>query len=1034
MCFPFRIILDMSATSMNPYLWQVFDNWNKGHLFLGGNTSIGFGRFKLSDFKIFLLEMDEPETMLPFMLYHGFYGNTAEEIENIIGEPPLQWSEELKYKTDFPISNSQYKKIKYNFKIESPLLTKDPITAMKDNRNPDAVMIRKKVINSDRPIYMVKGESLKGIFRHLLMRNDPGNYRIFELNHEECDCLQCRLFGNVHQKGKLIFEDAEVQEPAQEKKMDHVAIDRFTGGGVDKLKYDDYPLAASPENPLDLKGAIWLRGDLEKSEQKAFQSMLSDFKNGLINLGGLNSIGYGRIKKDSLTLKHEISWLSLQESKQISINCNGKYKGEKPEMNFNDNHRYYPHYFLEPPERPVKRIFSPVSHVEKCNADKNQLHSGAITCKLKTLGPVFIADTEANYFNMPEYDQGKGNYHKNYGFFRINDTPAIPGSSLRGMISHIFETLTHSCFRIMDSGKKLSWRMKVDPELLKEFKPGRIIYDEKNKTYRMEELTGGIKTRRNREQFQDDRILPRVPVYEAPELLKNHNNITEASKKMRDNSDKIREQLATVFKDKDKKCRPIHEPPHGVDFIVTDFFNGNVDGYFQFTGFNKMEKKELASLDNENRPENIEKLPDKLTLPMHNNVRCDGTTSTYRGRDPKDKMVPYYAAEDGKFLYIVDKRCERIFLKKRNSSQTSREIPKSTIRRYKQLLEEYKANAKRNEIPKIFQTILSDPDKVEEGGLHGTLVFFRLANNKVKDIAPVRICRIVSEQPLVNKFHNKSLKPCTHICHDNCDECPETCKSVDEYFTPHPQGLCPACHLFGTPYYKGRVSFGIAELKTDTPNWLIFDNGKKGKGFTLPLLEKPRPTWSMPEEYSEIPGRKFYVHHSDTVEMLKKNQPNTGSSEELKISKNNRTIEALGKDNEFEFTVNYHNLRDWELGQLLYSLELEEGLAHKLGMAKAFGFGSVSISVTDLNILPEIGKTKLYIITEGLNKLSNNGADILDNLRKVLYFPAKGELKGRVCYPELESKNEKIPGFTDFVREKDPTTKEPNTYYMKAFT
>jgi len=589
--------------------------------------------------------------------------------------------------------------------------------------------------------------------------------------------------------------------------MDHVAIDRFTGGGVDKLKYDDYPLAASPENPLDLKGAIWLRGDLEKSEQKAFQSMLSDFKNGLINLGGLNSIGYGRIKKDSLTLKHEISWLSLQESKQISINCNGKYKGEKPEMNFNDNHRYYPHYFLEPQERPVKRIFSPVSHVEKCNADKNQLHSGAITCKLKTLGPVFIADTEANYFNMPEYDQGKGNYHKNYGFFRINDTPAIPGSSLRGMISHIFETLTHSCFRIMDSGKKLSWRMKVDPELLKEFKPGRIIYDEKNKTYRMEELTGGIKTRRNREQFQDDRILPRVPVYEAPELLKNHNNITEASKKMRDNSDKIREQLATVFKDKDKKCRPIHEPPHGVDFIVTDFFNGNVDGYFQFTGFNKMEKKELASLDNENRPENIEKLPDKLTLPMHNNVRCDGTTSTYRGRDPKDKMVPYYAAEDGKFLYIVDKRCERIFLKKRNSSQTSREIPKSTIRRYKQLLEEYKANAKRNEIPKIFQTILSDPDKVEEGGLHGTLVFFRLANNKVKDIAPVRISRIVSEQPLVNKFHNKSLKPCTHICHDNCDECPETCKSVDEYFTPHPQGLCPACHLFGTPYYKGTCQF-----------------------------------------------------------------------------------------------------------------------------------------------------------------------------------------------------------------------------------
>ena len=75
---------------------------------------------------------------------------------------------------------------------------------------------------------------------------------IYNLDHEDCDCLQCQLFGSEHHQGALRFEDAKVvgqeqgknkeYKPTTDKRMDHVAIDRFTGGGVDQLKFDDYPL------------------------------------------------------------------------------------------------------------------------------------------------------------------------------------------------------------------------------------------------------------------------------------------------------------------------------------------------------------------------------------------------------------------------------------------------------------------------------------------------------------------------------------------------------------------------------------------------------------------------------------------------------------------------------------------------------------------------------------------------------------------------------------------------------------------------
>jgi hypothetical protein len=48
----------------------------------------------------------------------------------------------------------------------------------------------------------------------------------------------------------------------------------------------------------------------------------------------------------------------------------------------------------------------------------------------------------------------------------------------------------------------------------------------------------------------------------------------------------------------------------------------------------------------------------------------------------------------------------------------------------------------------------------------------------------------------------------------------------------------------------------------------------------------------------------------------------------------------------FKFKIRYENLTENELGALLFVLKLPEGCAHKIGMGKPLGLGSVKITLT----------------------------------------------------------------------------------------
>lgn len=72
--------------------------------------------------------------------------------------------------------------------------------------------------------------------------NDAG-FSGLDIVEEENLCLACRLFGSTRRGGRLFVSDAHLSQAdsrpeAALKLFDFLAVDRFTGGGAGKLKYD----------------------------------------------------------------------------------------------------------------------------------------------------------------------------------------------------------------------------------------------------------------------------------------------------------------------------------------------------------------------------------------------------------------------------------------------------------------------------------------------------------------------------------------------------------------------------------------------------------------------------------------------------------------------------------------------------------------------------------------------------------------------------------------------------------------------------
>jgi len=132
--------------------------------------------------------------------------------------------------------------------------------------------------------------------------------------------------------------------------------------------------------------------------------------------------------------------------------------------------------------------------------------------------------------------------------------------------------------------------------------------------------------------------------------------------------------------------------------------------------------------------------------------------------------------------------------------------------------------------------------------------------------------------------------------------------------------LCPACSLFGTTGYGGRVSFSDASTFSKIEPEVVKISELWG-----PRINKGR--------------RKFYQN--------KRFNP-VGN---LKPERNYRLVEAIKKASKFCTTLGFQNVSEAELSLLLHAMGIEQQYRIKIGGAKPRCFGTVRFTAGEFKVL-----------------------------------------------------------------------------------
>ena len=951
--------------------------WQEETAFLGGSGSTGKGRFSLKEITLFewTLRHKEDTKFIGLESYinnHGLLigslvkphdrhsrkrsasgillktkkdsgqaGMTEEKEINVSGYPGLK-------KISLPSKSPNYKPrwmpVNYCIEIQSPLLPGDPIEALLDEGNHDLVVFQKRVWDGEKTVdrLSVKGETARGIVRTAFGRmykhkEDGVEKGLFEIEHEDCTCSLCSVFGNEHSTGKIRFEDL-LPSHSDKKHMDHVSIDRFTGGNIQK--FDDNPLAGSPGKPLYLTGRFWIRHDFSQDEKTKLSEALCDIQDALYPIGGKGGIGYGWVTNlklidapDGIVVGERPGYENPIKSKEDAESYEFP---DKPPLSLDNKSVYWPHYFL-PPHEKVDRKRQLTGH-QKFH---ESLLTGKLICSLETLTPLIIPDTENDdAFGLQSSCKG----HKNHKFFRITDEAMIPGSEIKGPVSSIFEAITNSCFRVFEEKRYITRRVRANET----FYPGVIrkingelfvvktdcirlpLYDDPDTADKITcELIDSF--------CEDERHAERIK-----EVIEKNKAVAKLACDNREyllaESDKVRILNGLVpvsFSIHDSKDL---SNPVALAVLSDD---GKEKGYIKFTGLN-MVNQANSNYGDRGYPFTDDGEVDSLEI-LLNSWPFDRVNEEVIKRLIKSLLMrpapksPYkYPRTFLNFIkdkkqYTIHKHCERIFLEPKPDAECY-EIPKIVASQYRDIIKDNQNNYSRID-PKLLTKV--PHNKLEDGDL----VYFARRNGKVSAVTPVPISRKTDSKPLGERLPD-DLRPCERaILIEDFD--PQSLSGFSEkmLFRRHPEGLCPACRVFGTTSYKGRVRFGFAR-PVNKLTWLMDNNGKGGKYLTLELLERPRPTWSMGDTNSIVPGRSIKIHHDGWKRIVEGNKNGA-----LKPTANNSSEEPVDIGNKFVFEVCFENLHPWKLGLLLYSLELEDGMGHKIGKAKSFGFGSVKIDV-----------------------------------------------------------------------------------------
>lgn len=628
--------------------------------------------------------------------------------------------------------------------------------------------------------------------------------------------------------------------------------------------------------------------------------------------------------------------------------------------------------------------------------------SGRIICRLTAQTPLVIGAEQGRTGGSDDYA-----YVKPY---RWKGRPAIPATSLKGLISSLAEAASGSSLRVLHDRKPLSYRQPMNRAL---HALGLIVDGEEPGSLAIQPLTLPLLQRDHSDKIRlADRARPWEKVYEEYANLKVY--IGNYKQFLDERDDEFRERFKREpSKDEKSKIGDISAEEFARSLPIAIPQSDPICGYHHFYYMRVSEGEGLTSLCAKIGSRQI--VPGERGGRIFAQVPSDGpngeilTAQDYKKRDSPAGFVRgiirILGAHDRQ---IPDNKKHELFIPyPAEIEQRTRTLPLPkhvTDKFYGLALQRAEENDDNREKvsgegvvpPKPARQRLPylpfDSDENESASWNlpengavvprlrkGQIVYFDIAKGAIPRVTAIsfsaiwRDCATQGEERLVG-------------VHDFFSE-------IDKELIPYHDGresLTPAERLFGfvtaarkpetkNAAYAGRVHFSIATLETDPGNdSVLLATETDGcdqpdasgiphtrlKVLGSPKLPSPalyftraanRDMGKMPLQQGDRPqGRKAYLHHR--IDGTPEPQPwktklPKGSADEQKQRKLKNAVRPIKPGTAFIFHIDFDNLTEREIDLLAFALRPTELFRHKLGMGKSIGLGTVKIDPVALLLL-----------------------------------------------------------------------------------
>lgn len=535
-------------------------------------------------------------------------------------------------------------------------------------------------------------------------------------------------------------------------------------------------------------------------------------------------------------------------------------------------------------------------------------YSGRIICKLTTKTPMVIGAKQV---------QQEDGYTKVEPFI-LDGRPAIPPTSLKGMISSIAEAASNSSLRVLED-MALSYRAPMEEALsamgMMIKSPGgsgwtllplalpTILKPNDRQPYSLPE--------KYRKMFPIDSLPPPLKVYFGDYHPRNESQGPNPDLPLRSYSKNNEEYFYTMLAP--RRWGPNHTIRRDDNL---DLNRGHIVA------------QKTTNRDRYLKADNLPKTGgDRYTRGILRVLGIEGRSI------PKEKryeiFIPYPPeAEERKLFPVENQAIERFTRMADERTKASKEPPYlpyepvGTIRNPKPKdKNDHAFRLKHGDI--VFFTPNKDGDAVEEISLSS--IWRKWARTTWQHFTGI------SEEKLPFNSRRKSISIAEQLF-GFVSKDPE--KNEEE-------NLALAGRL--------RFSFGILHPRHTDENFM--------EEVPLKILASPKPPQPnfyfkhkdgssgripvghlLDQDYMVPQGRKFYLHHNQDMD----GQWKTRVFDE-KTKKQKNIVTPVKRERDFYFHIDFNNLSRMELGLLCYSLRPTESFRHKIGMGKSLGLGTVEI-------------------------------------------------------------------------------------------